>query len=1566
MNILRFIIHRKTFVGMLFIGLTLLGYVSYKQLPVELMPNAELPYLMVTISSSQEMDPESIEKQAVILVEGAIGTLEGIDMIETSIDRRRTSIRISFNPGVEVKYAHLKLQQKMDELRSELPEEFTVSVQKVDTENLSNEFMMLQIRGSGDAQRIRKITDEDIAPKLTNIDGIANVNIVGGNTQAIQITLDNDACEELNITPSTIMSLINQNNEVKTYIGQAYDKNRSYYVNLVAEYTDIRKLEEIVVSTDGPLLLKDIATVQFGESETETISRVNGMEAISVQLIRDTQSNLIELSHTAQDVIAELNRDLQSQDIELVIQTNSADDIEENINLIIKLAILGGVLAVIILWFFLNNIKLAIIMMLAIPISVFTAFNFFYAYNISVNSLTLVGIALAVGMLLNNSVVVLENIYRLASNGMDPDTAAIQGTSEVWRAVFASTLTTITVFIPFLFASDYSIRLVGNHIGISIISTLIISLVVALMLIPMVTHYLLKRGSDKGFYFNKISQRNRLMQIYNVLLKSAIRFPAATIIGAVILFFVSLLLCISLSMDVSSEIDLTEFDMYVTMRTGSTLDMTDGVVTELEEMVSDIEEIQDVVSNISAEEATITIIMKEDYEKIADRTIAQVKNEIEDRVDDFRAADVSLTEPTASSSYGGGMANNPMANVERMMGIGSSQETIILKGSDFDMLRNVADDIKYNIDNLESLSRESRLSVPSNRPEIHLMFDNRLMSAFDIPMSAISSELSTFQPQFSAGASYKQGNDEYDIVISMKEEEEEKIFDDLKALPIRDRAGNVHDLEDVSRIIYSYGKSGINRINQEKQIELTFSFQDEINGSKALLEISRDEIDQVVASIVIPPGIAVEVEHDVSDISEFYFLIGAAFVLIYMLLAAVFESFSIPIVMMFTIPLAAIGAFWALIFTGNSIFNANSLIGLLIMLGVVVNNGIILIDYTRILQKRGFNRARALLTAGQARIRPILITATTTIVAMAPLAMGNTERISRIGAPFAITVIGGLTLSTLFTLIFIPTVYSGLEAAIEWFRKLSLKLKLLQFALLILGCFFIYYYIESLLWQFAYFFVFLLLIPGGVYFLMVNLRRAQSDFIRTDDILVIKLRRIVKIYDNFSRFSREWKKGERLDALYGTAKTYVTWSDFSNYRWQIPLLGFLIYFAYFYLKNNFWIFVVAHIVFFYLFMLVNPLRMFFTHRAKLAGKSVSRFDNLLYRLTFWGFPISNLFIFYIKDFRTEVLVFISLFWLMCMIVYTTSNRLHRKNINIMRLTGRFAGLRQKFYSFALQIPIIGKKKNPFNALDGVSLEIENGMFGLLGPNGAGKSTIMRIICAILNQGMGTIKINGIDYRDKREELQGLIGYLPQDFGTYENMTAYEYLDYLALLKNMYDKDERAKRINYVLTSVHLDENKNQKIGSFSGGMKQRVGIALTLLHLPRILVVDEPTAGLDPRERIRFRNLLVELSRDRIVIFSTHIIEDIASSCNMVAVLNRGKLYYNGQPKNMVKTANNKVWQFTLPESEFEKNRNEMRIVHHMQFEGQIRVRALSESPPYPGAINVIPTLEDAYLWLLG
>ena len=269
------------------------------------------------------------------------------------------------------------------------------------------------------------------------------------------------------------------------------------------------------------------------------------------------------------------------------------------------------------------------------------------------------------------------------------------------------------------------------------------------------------------------------------------------------------------------------------------------------------------------------------------------------------------------------------------------------------------------------------------------------------------------------------------------------------------------------------------------------------------------------------------------------------------------------------------------------------------------------------------------------------------------------------------------------------------------------------------------------------------------------------------------------------------------------------------------------------------------------------------------------------------------------------------------------------------------------------------------ALDQVSIELEKGMFGLLGPNGAGKSTLMRTLATLQEADSGTATLDDIDILNQPGELRKVLGYLPQEFGVYPKITSQQLLNHLAILKGFTKSSERKELVKHLLEKVNLYDIRNKSVKGFSGGMRQRVGIAQALIGNPKLLIVDEPTAGLDPRERIRFRNLLVELARERVVIFSTHIIEDIASSCDRVAILNKGYMSYLGVPQEMANEARGKVWQASITEEKFEKLAEDMNVIHHTRLDDGIRIRVLANEKPMDEAVVVNPTLEDAYLWLL-
>jgi len=1550
---------------MLFTALTMLGWFSYKQLSVELYPNAQIPFLFVNVGSALEVDPNYMEKQAVIPLEGAIGTLNGVEKIESTAGQRQGTIRVSYDKSTNLKLAYLKLIEKIDEVKGSLPEEFMVQVFKFDLEQLNNMFMTIQARGGGGVDRVRHVVEQDIITKFRNVNGVSNAEIFGGREKSVDIILKEDICESYNITPADVRSAINANSQARTYVGKVRENNRLHAVNTISEFININDLYEVVINNTDDIKLKDIATIHFGLKEQESYSRVNGKEAVTIQLTRDSQSNIIELAETVEALIASMNEEFSSKDIELVVQNNSAEIMEKNIDLIIELALIGGILAVFILWIFLRNLKLVVAVALAIPISVYSAFNFFYAYDVTINSLTLLGMALAIGMLLDNSVVVLENIYRLAGKNIKTSTAVVQGTKEVARSIIAATLTTVTVFLPFVFSTNFFIELLGKHIGVSIISTLLVSLAVALLFIPMITYVFLSvKSKSNSIVFERISHHNRLIQMYLVFLKTSMRNPGKIILGALVAFFITLLISLTISTFSTEEPEIKDINLYVTMPGGTTLENTDLLIAEVEKKLDSLDERKDLLSQIYEEEAVLTIFLVDDYKDVRNKDVPGIKNDILERLKDFKQAEFSWEPPASGQKFGsGGFENDD--GMARILGIGTQQEKVIIKGQDYDQMQNKARDVEYFLRQITSIERIN-IQVQEKRPEVQLLLDKQLMSTYNIPLTSVLSELNSFQPSFSTGVFLKQDNEEYDIQIKMPDVNEEitdRNINDLKTLNVKGGAGTTFELQNISDFNLTTGLSTIKRKNQEKEIVVSYKFLDEVNDENDLLTAARAEVDDIIENLSLGSEMIIEVVHEDDDLGEFGFLLLMAVLLIYMILASVFESFTMPIVMMFSIPLAAIGSLILLILTGTSIMNANVFTGFLILLGIVVNNGIIMIDYTRVLQKRGYNQTRALMTAGLARVRPILITAITTIIALIPLALGKAEYVTQIGVPFAITVIGGLALSTLLTLVFIPTFYSGLQSALSWMREQSIYIKIVQAAAWAVGSYYIYAEVDSKVWMLIYFIVLVIAVPATIYFIKTSLRKANEKLIGEDQPLFIEIRNIVKIYDWDNRFTREWKSGLNIRKRLGIHNTASGSTILGGLIWQLPLIAFSYYVVYFHTESGFWYFILQMVFYILAVTLLSPAK---TYASKPSSPKVLRISvKTIFGLFYWLYPAIAMYSFYDIYSLIGLVIPTGILWYLATAVKYTSDNIHKNNVDINRLKGWFKGIRKLFYRFVLVIPVIGKKKTPFKAVKSVNINIENGMFGLLGPNGAGKSTLMRIICGILEPSYGQITINDIDLKENREELQGLIGYLPQEFGMYENMTAWDFLNYLGILKKIYNKEEREKRVEYVLNAVHMYENRNGKIGSFSGGMKQRIGIAQILLHLPRILVVDEPTAGLDPRERIRFRNLLVELSKERIVIFSTHIIEDVASSCNKVAVMKKGGVVYLGRPIDMAEIAEGKIWTINMSVEDYENNKDKLTVIHHMRENDIIRVRCLSDELPYKNAQKVKANLEDAYLYLL-
>ncbi|MDL2330735.1 efflux RND transporter permease subunit, partial [Odoribacter sp. OttesenSCG-928-A06] len=380
------LIKRRVLISMLFIGLTLMGFFSYSYLPMELYPNAELPMLNVRISAVQELDPDYIESKAVIPIEGIIGTLEGVEKTESRISTRNASISVSFSKNTDIKYAYLKLEEKVKAVAATLPEEFTVMVNKASAGMVNSQFMTLLVLSGEDVDYARSITDKDIAPVLENVEGVAGIMVMGGRQKSIEVVVDKEKCDALKISRSQISALISRNMEEKTFAGSVYEENKRYFVNVTAEYLKTEDLGHIVVAP-GPILLKDIAEINFGIKEEDSYSRVNGKEVITCILAKSPQVNIIELSAKVRSEVDRLNNELEAKDVYIKVDMDMAETMNNNLDTIINLGISGAILAIFILYLFLRNFKIVTIIAFSIPISVLSSFYFFYLSGISINTL---------------------------------------------------------------------------------------------------------------------------------------------------------------------------------------------------------------------------------------------------------------------------------------------------------------------------------------------------------------------------------------------------------------------------------------------------------------------------------------------------------------------------------------------------------------------------------------------------------------------------------------------------------------------------------------------------------------------------------------------------------------------------------------------------------------------------------------------------------------------------------------------------------------------------------------------------------------------------------------------------------------------------------------------------------------------------------------------------------------------------------------------------------------------------------------------------------------------------
>jgi len=1577
-------IKRPVTTVMFFIALGVLGAISYTTLPVQLIPNYIYPKMFV-YAGYPGASPEKVEEDLIERLEAEIATLEDIEEIEARSSQNYGLITVSYKLGTDLNYAYLKLEQKVNGLIGLLPDTATLSVERFDTSAFSNFVMQLNVAGPGGQPYVRRLAEDRIQPRLESVNGVVSVQVFGGKNLGVQVTLDEDRLRSYGIMPTQVLAALNSQHRRREFVGEVDVGGRRQFAMVEGRFTSLQEIRDLPLRTEGgTVYLRDVARVEEAADRQTQVSRVDGHPTVSVLIQKDEQSNLIEVARRLREEIAAINEEQGPAGVRVSTAFDSAEMIEKDIARVKRLALSGGGLALLMLLIFLKRPMPVLVVALSIPVSLLVTFNLMAAAGLAIDVLTLIGLTLSIGLLVDNAIVVLESITRHRERGRQRLEAAERGSSEVWKAIIVGTVTTVVVFTPLLWVKTEFTELY-NDFALAIIFPLIISLLVAVTLVPMLASRL-GRKRDAGPAFDRAGARKpprRVLQLYTLLLKQLARHQVLATFSFFALLVLTVLVTtpIILFLFAASQPPNNRIEMMLEMPEGTDLDSTLAITSQLEALTLDLPDRKLTTSTVREGEAYVTVELLPEDERTSEQSLGAIRRRLRERTRELRESSAAAIYFDRSQFQGAAGGGDDDGGAGGLLGLTPSLETVVLAGEEMPRLVALADEVEYRLREIEGVDPATiRLDVEKATPEVRLEARYRDLSAWGLSMRDVMGLLWMARrdgDRLTYPYRDREGN-EMEIRVRLGEQGEWSLRD-LRDLSIPTPNGEFVRVAELMDFRRDAGLPALLRHQGSHRIRLSYGYGQDVLDTQSRLEELRGDVDQLLLSIPLPRGYTLTTEREDEETGTWKFMLYVALILVYMILAAAFESFDLPLLILFTIPMALIGVLVLLAVTGVGL-GPLVFLALLVLLGMVVNNGILLIDYARQLVRRhGFRPERAIIASGRARFRPVIMTATTTMVGMLPLAMrvgGENE----IWPPFAIAVIGGMATATVGTLLLIPMGFLSFRHIGRWIRQsLGLPWALLGTLAAAAAAWALYVqlgWVTSEVWRIIFvlplWFGGLGLVRFGLWLARGKERREALD---GEASLAISIRRLKKIYGEDGPFLRGWKQHARFlgharqrQMALGTRRRLAL-----DLYWKVPLLV-LLFFLLGYFENRLWLFIFIGITWWFVRDFIVTLSVLWRLRrgGEPAPGTPLRFSETRWLERLFGLALAALAL-------VQAHVACELNWIFTLtftallglgtLALTTGARLKRGETSTEGRGGSiFRRIARTWRRLVSAIPRVGREKERVAALRGLSLEIGSGMFGLLGPNGAGKTTLMRVICNIYEQSRGTVSISGHDPREHRDAVQSLVGYLPQNFGVYENFTAWELLNYYALLNEIYDREEREKLVGDVLKQVALFERRDEKLKGYSGGMKQRVGIATALLHLPRIIVVDEPTAGLDPKERIRFRNLLAELAKERIVIFSTHIVEDISGTCNRVAVIDRGRVIFDGTVEEMIERTRGKVFEAVTEEQQLPELSKRLKVVNHIG-EGfdKIRLRFLADGPPADLAAEAAePNLEDAYLYLRG
>lgn len=1017
-----FSVNRPLFITMIACIVIVLGGVSLKYLPVDLYPEIDFPAVSITTSYT-DANPEEVEELITLPIERGISAVTGIEEITSSSAEEVSSITVKFTWGTNLEEAVSDIRDRLDRVVKALPDDVErPSLRRFDSAAMP--IMRLGVSTDMDLLTAKQMLEDQVQYRLERIDGVASANITGGLTREIQVLLDMDKAKILNVPLDTLLSKLQQAN-ITTPAGNLKSGTIEVRMRTLGTFSNLDQLRNLFISMapDGShVLLKDLAEVIDTYQEETRYVRINGRPGIYIEIYKQSGANTVGVAQSVRQELDRINEDMP-QAFHIVPVSDSSKYIQRSINNVADSAITGGLLAIVILFLFLCNLRSTMIIAVSIPLSIVATFVLIYFCGYTINIMTLGGLALGVGMLVDNSIVVLENIVRLHDEGMDRRKAAIQGTTEVAGALVASTLTTIAVFLPLIFTKGIA-GVMFKQLAMVIVFSLGCSLISALTLVPMMAGLFLgnsfgidgqpPRGLFQHLCSFALNGFRTLSELYADLLDLVLRHRILTVLAAILITAASVLMIPVIGTELMPATDEGELRINLEDAVGTGAYHVNQLVMVSEPVIA--AETPGLVNSTSSagmsswratggHKASYNLelqprsLRNESSESIAVK-LAKKLNQLPGTV--FR-----VRQRQSFLSHG-------MSGGDALM--------IDIRGYDFKTAEEIAHrvrDITLNLRGVTDVQLSRDLGVPEQR----VVIDRQKADVMKVSVKTVAEALRTVLAGSEAG-NYREKGDEYTIRVKVKN------ADLLSAQSIMDMTVRNEDGENISlRNIVStetaLGPVTIEHKNQSRVLTVSANLYDRDLGSAvAELREKLKVLDPLPADFVIAFSGTYEDQQDTFRELAFAFLL--ALLLVYMVMVCQFESLKDPLIVMFSVPLAGIGVITALLLTYTT-FNMQSFIGCVMLAGIVVNNAILLVDTANLLRRRdGMALSLAIRETGRRRLRPILMTTLTTILGLVPLALGWGDG-GEAQAPLARAVIGGLATSTLITLFFIPAVYSLIE-----------------------------------------------------------------------------------------------------------------------------------------------------------------------------------------------------------------------------------------------------------------------------------------------------------------------------------------------------------------------------------------------------------------------------------------------------------------------------------------------------------------------------------------------------------